>query len=80
MAGEAQATVGRSTSTNGNVEEEKKPGNVITRYLTPELGSYFIAGGVAGAASRTVVSPLERLKIIMYVFVVLSPNRCELTS
>jgi solute carrier family 25 phosphate transporter 23/24/25/41 len=25
----------------------------------------FIAGGLAGAASRTVVSPLERLKIIL---------------
>ncbi|CAO1623007.1 unnamed protein product [Sympodiomycopsis kandeliae] len=31
------------------------------------LISYFIAGGTAGAASRTVVSPLERLKIIMQV-------------
>lgn len=34
--------------------------------LSPHLSSYFIAGGVAGAASRTVVSPLERLKIIQY--------------
>lgn len=29
------------------------------------LACYFIAGGAAGATSRTVVSPLERLKIIM---------------
>lgn len=28
----------------------------------------FIAGAAAGAASRTIVSPLERLKVIMYVF------------
>lgn len=28
-----------------------------------------LAGGCAGAASRTVVSPLERLKIIQYVVV-----------
>jgi len=27
----------------------------------------FIAGGLAGATSRTVVSPLERLKIILWV-------------
>ncbi|KAK0532245.1 hypothetical protein OC834_002674 [Tilletia horrida] len=29
--------------------------------------SYFVAGGAAGAASRTVVSPLERLKILQQV-------------
>ncbi|CDW97371.1 hypothetical protein, partial [Sporisorium scitamineum] len=29
------------------------------------LITYFVAGGAAGATSRTVVSPLERLKIIM---------------
>lgn len=36
-------------------------------FLSPQITSYFIAGGVAGATSRTVVSPLERLKIIQYV-------------
>ncbi|KIK67484.1 hypothetical protein GYMLUDRAFT_37615 [Collybiopsis luxurians FD-317 M1] len=35
--------------------------------ISPEIASYFIAGGCAGAASRTVVSPLERLKIIQQV-------------
>lgn len=34
---------------------------------TAFLVSYFVAGGAAGATSRTVVSPLERLKIIMQV-------------
>ncbi|PCH43717.1 mitochondrial carrier [Wolfiporia cocos MD-104 SS10] len=36
-------------------------------FLSPQISSYFIAGGLAGAASRTVVSPLERLKIIQQV-------------
>ncbi|KAH7927498.1 mitochondrial carrier [Leucogyrophana mollusca] len=36
-------------------------------FWTPEIASYFVAGGVAGATSRTVVSPLERLKIIQQV-------------
>ncbi|KAI0302551.1 mitochondrial carrier [Russula brevipes] len=36
-------------------------------WLSPQVSSYFVAGGVAGAASRTVVSPLERLKIIQQV-------------
>lgn len=39
----------------------------ILLFFSPEISSYFIAGGVAGAASRTVVSPLERLKIIQSV-------------
>jgi len=36
-------------------------------FWSPELLCYFVAGGVAGATSRTVVSPLERLKIIQQV-------------
>jgi len=36
-------------------------------FWMPDIASYFIAGGAAGAASRTVVSPLERLKIIQQV-------------
>ncbi|KAJ7084359.1 mitochondrial carrier domain-containing protein [Mycena belliarum] len=38
-----------------------------TPLLSSQLASYFIAGGFAGASSRTVVSPLERLKIIQQV-------------
>ncbi|CDO78167.1 hypothetical protein BN946_scf184467.g6 [Trametes cinnabarina] len=45
--------------------ENKKA--ALNTVLSPQLSSYFIAGGVAGAASRTVVSPLERLKIIQQV-------------
>ncbi|GJE94906.1 mitochondrial carrier [Phanerochaete sordida] len=47
--------------------DEKKGGFLASLNLSPQITSYFIAGGVAGAASRTVVSPLERLKIIQQV-------------
>ena len=41
--------------------------------FSPQISSYFIAGGVAGAASRTVVSPLERIKIIQLVLLQVRP-------
>ncbi|PLW36950.1 hypothetical protein PCASD_06664 [Puccinia coronata f. sp. avenae] len=45
------------TATSRNEAKTKKGGKT-------NLVEYFIAGGAAGAMSRTVVSPLERLKII----------------
>lgn len=46
---------------NDRQEEEEEESAVSAAFLI----SYFLAGGAAGATSRTVVSPLERLKIIM---------------
>ncbi|KAI0342031.1 mitochondrial carrier [Trametopsis cervina] len=46
---------------------EDKTKRPAVPFISPQITSYFIAGGVAGAASRTVVSPLERLKIIQQV-------------
>ncbi|KZP17967.1 mitochondrial carrier [Athelia psychrophila] len=48
-----------------HLEPQPKPEKLA--FFSPDVSSYFIAGGAAGAASRTVVSPLERLKIIQQV-------------
>lgn len=45
----------------------------LNAFLDPVFVTYFAAGGAAGAASRTVVSPLERLKIIQSV----PPRMCD---
>lgn len=71
-----------STTSQATVVEPAEPPlkrKLFPFILNPDISSYFIAGGVAGAASRTVVSPLERLKIIQSVFFRI-PKSSELHS
>ncbi|KAJ8076806.1 hypothetical protein PM082_001229 [Marasmius tenuissimus] len=56
-----------SSSSSSSNSSSALSSKLLGGLLSPEVASYFIAGGCAGAASRTVVSPLERLKIIQQV-------------
>jgi len=61
MTSTQSSTSGEQEDTNTTIK------NKLLLLFSPQVLSYFVAGGVAGATSRTVVSPLERLKIIQQV-------------
>ncbi|KAF9920922.1 hypothetical protein FBU30_009118 [Linnemannia zychae] len=66
-----QEATNNSTSTGPVPEEAEVPriGNIeyVTRFLTSDTVKHLVAGGAAGAVSRTIVSPLERMKILFQV-------------
>ncbi|KAK0549239.1 hypothetical protein OC845_003220 [Tilletia horrida] len=57
------AAAAASPSANSHSADEEEHAAIVRQHMT----ACFIAGGAAGAASRTVVSPLERLKILQQI-------------
>ncbi|KAK9459875.1 mitochondrial carrier domain-containing protein [Lipomyces oligophaga] len=57
-----------TTASSMTSSEQQTPFSIaVKEYFARPTVAAFVAGGVAGAVSRTVVSPFERMKIIMQV-------------
>ncbi|KAG0281281.1 hypothetical protein BGZ96_001194 [Linnemannia gamsii] len=65
----SSSSTGPASEVSRTVTQELAIGSVeyIKRVLTSDTVKHLIAGGAAGAVSRTIVSPLERMKILFQV-------------